>query len=370
MAKCVELLPITEQIWKKVVSLAGIHCVSGLLYSQIKQLPQSLLPPRKLIMQLFAKETHQLNRYRQHIVAAQRFASTLKGKNVEMKVLKGISFSTYYDNPALREFGDCDVFLTNNEDKECMYGANAFETGNSTIKEIGGTVDEGNYKHSLFYLDKLRFENHHYISNFDNTKNGKRIELLLENAICSSPGSKIESTIDGQTKTTDLIRPNVHFNALFLIFHAQHHFISEGINLRMIYDWAVMLRAEQNNIEWERLYEDFDKCKLRMFADALTLICVKHLGLTVTSSYLSKHLQELNETQKHTSLAKGILDDTFSDNIHIIPNEPFRHKVLRILSRYKRFWHYKELLSESIPMMIWNSIAFSSYMKRRITLSE
>lgn len=235
---------------------------------------------------------------------------------------------------------------------------------------MGGTGDFGNYKHSLLNLDKLRFENHHYISNFDNTKNGKRMELLLENAICSKPGFQITSTLDGQTLETDLICPNIHFNALFLIFHAQHHFLSEGINLRMIYDWAVMLRAEQNNIEWQRLYADFDECNLRMFADTLTKICVEHLGLTITSSYLSKHLQELSEVQDHISLTDDILTDIFADNIHIIPNEPFGHKVLRILSKYKRFWHYKDLLSESIPMMIWNTIAFSSYMKRKITLGE
>ena len=40
-----------------------------------------------------------------------------------------------------------------------------------------------------------------------------------------------------------MVRPCVYFNALLLIRHAQGNFIQEGMNLRMIYDWAVLLRA-------------------------------------------------------------------------------------------------------------------------------
>lgn len=114
MDSCLTLLPITEDTWKEVIVLACKHGVSGLLCSQIEKLQQQLLPPRNLIMQLYANKAHQLKRYEWQIRTAQHFASTLKEKGVEMNVLKGISFSTYYDNPALREFGDCDVFLINN----------------------------------------------------------------------------------------------------------------------------------------------------------------------------------------------------------------------------------------------------------------
>lgn len=79
-----------------------------------------------------------------------------------------------------------------------------------------------------------------------------------------------------------MVRPCAYFNALLLIRHAQGNFIQEGMNLRMIYDWAVLLRAEQDNLDWIQLYADFETCGLRIFVDVMTSICVDYLGTELT----------------------------------------------------------------------------------------
>lgn len=357
---CKALLPMSDDCWKELLTMAVRQGVSSLVYSAIERLPRELMPPKEILLYLFGLVEYQKSRYEKQFVTAQKFAAALKSKGVEMKVLKGISFSTYYDHPELRECGDCDCYLTavkkSNQvmERNESAGSSGFDIGNDTIVEIGGKRAFGSYKHSHLYLNHLMFENHHYITDFNGTKKGKKIELLLEKAIDSAPGAPIANS--------DMVRPCAYFNALLLIRHAQGNFIQEGMNLRMIYDWAVLLRAEQDNLDWIQLYADFEACGLRTFVDVMTSICVEYLGTKLTYKDIT-----LCTNKK---LVNEVLFDTLADNIHLVKNEAFCHKMVRILSRYKRFWHYRGLAIESIPMMIWNSFAYSSYMKRDISLKR
>ena len=45
------------------------------------------------------------------------------------------------------------------------------------------------------------------------------------------------------------------------------------------------------------------------------------------------------------------------------------HKTKRIARRFRRMWKFRTLASESYTRMVWNSFAFSSYVKRN-ELSE
>ena len=194
------------------------------------------------------------------------------------------------------------------------------------------------------------FENHHYITDFNGTKIGKKIELLLEKAINSDPGDKIGNT--------EMVRPCAHFNALHLIRHAQGNFILSRMNLRMIYDWAVFLRIEQDNLNWNQLYADYEICHLHKFVDVMTSICVEYMGLKITCNNIT--------LCKDRKLVNKVLKDTLEDRIHMMQDESIGHKSLRILSRFCRMVHYRYLAIESVPTMIWNTFAFSSYMKRQI----
>lgn len=351
------LLPLEASVWNEVIEKAAMHGVSGLVFSVVEQLPKPLMPSREQLLRLFWVSERRKQNYKHQYRTASHFASALKAKGVEMKVLKGISFSTYYDRPELRECGDCDCYLSwidkgSKGTSGSKAGANAFEVGNETILEIGGSGEFGSYKHSHLFLNGLMFENHHYITDFNGTRRGKTLELLLERALDSAPGKRIDET--------DMVCPCAYFNALHLIRHAQGNFISEGLILRMIYDWAMLLRAEQEHLDWHQLYVDLDACGLRQFADVMTTICVEHLGLRITAKEVT--------LCKDKKMVEAVLNDTLGDTIHMKQGESIGHKTLRIMARYGRFWRYSKLAIEPVPVMIWNSLAFSSFMKRDISL--
>ena len=103
---------------------------------------------------------------------ASRFASALAEKGVKCRVLKGMSFAQYYSVPEHRECGDCDVYL-----------GEGWAVGNEVAVSIGGRYEFGTYKHSHLFFDELMIENHRYLTSFNGTKQGKKIERLMEQAI-------------------------------------------------------------------------------------------------------------------------------------------------------------------------------------------
>ena len=246
----------------------------------------------------------------------------------------------YYSVPEHRECGDCDVYL--GED---------WQTGNEVAEKLGGRFETGTYKHSRVQIGNLMVENHKYLTSFNGTKLGKMIERLMERAIEEGD----EKYIDGSS----LICPNDYFNALFLLKHDQGDFISGGLTLRMIYDWAALLKCCGWRLDWKRLYSDLEKCRLREFARLMTSLCVEYLGTEVCPG------MELCDDK---ALVEEVMEDTIAGGIHTKGVETFWKKCIRIARRFARIWHYRSLATESVPRMIWNNFAFSSYMKRKIDL--
>lgn len=293
-----------------------------------------------LLYELFGEALQAEYDYNYKFKTASAFAKALKEKGVECRVLKGLSFATYYEHPEHREFGDCDVYL-----------GSGWAVGNEVAVSLGGRYEFGTYKHSHLFLGKLMIENHRYLTDFNGTRQGKKIERILEKAIAEGNGGYIGDSF--------LIRPNDYFNALFLIRHAHGNFMYGGLTLRMIYDWAAMLKCCGKTLDWGRLYDDLNECRLRNFARLMTSLCVEYLGIDTCPG------MELCEDK---ALVEEVMQDTLLGGIHTKGVETFWKKCIRIARRFARIWHYRSLATESVPRMIWNNFAFSSYMKRRIEM--
>jgi hypothetical protein len=218
------------------------------------------------------------------------------------------------------------------------------EEGDKIVVEIGGKMEEAGYKHSHLYYKGLTIENHNFLTSFDNTKLGIRTERLLQELIKDGCRS-----IDD----TELLNPSADFNALFLIKHAQRHFIREGVCIRHLLDWAFFLRAESENVNWERVITLMKECRILKFAQVFTMLCIEKLGMKV----------DIVGLQGMMSISDDVVADILGE--HTDPfHENFTQKISRILRRFYRMWKFRSLADESYLRLVWNSLAFSSYLKR------
>lgn len=319
--------------WLILYKLSQQHGVVAVVFDKLKNIPKKIAPPKDISLKWMS---HSLSLEEQAICKeniAIEVAEKLSEKNIFFLVLKGMSYASYYPNSHHRESGDIDCFLFGKK-----------EDGDKAVVEIGGRMEEAGYKHSHLYYKGLLIENHRYITSFNNTKLGVKTERLLQELVA------IGYTAMGNTK---LLKPSANFNAIFLVKHAQRHFIQEGIRIRHLLDWALFLKAEAANVDWGSVIPIMEECHILDFARVMTKICRDNIALDIDVAGLNGK----------SDMTNAVLDDMMSEQPNLFKENVFQ-KIWRIIRRFYRVWKFRSLADESYFRIIWNNIVFSSYMRR------
>lgn len=256
------LITSLPNIWS-FYTLSKKQGVVSIIFEAIKNIPKEIVPPKTVTLKWLSNALSIEQQMKIKEAVAVEFAEKLSERGIQTVVLKGLSYASYYPNPYHRESGDLDCYLMGKKDE-----------GDIITVEIGGKMEEAGYKHSHLYYKGLTIENHSYLTSFDNTKLGIRAEQLLQEQISRPIGD------------TKLQNPSADFNALFLIKHAQRHFIKEGIRVRHLLDWAFFLKAESPNVNWDKVIPMMKECKILEFAKVMTRLCIDQLGKTLRNSRL------------------------------------------------------------------------------------
>lgn len=319
--------------WEHIYLIAKKQGVVAIVFEAIKDMPHNIAPPKNTTLRWLSNAISIEEQIKRKGRISIDFADKLSKRGIQTIILKGPVFASYYPNPELRESEDLDCFLM---DKK--------EEGDMIVAEIGGIMKESGYKHSHLYYRGLTIENHQFLTNFDNTQLGIKTELLLQQLI------KEDIHPIGETR---LLSPSADFNAMFMIKHAQHHFIKEGIRVRHLLDWAFFLKTEANNVNWDRIIPLMEECRMLQFARVLTALCVDKLKMTIN----------VNGLMGGGYISEAVLADILGEQPAIF-HENIIQKICRIVRRFYRMWKFRSLADESYYRLVWNSLAFSSYLKR------
>lgn len=334
---------LTSDDWQLLLDLSKKQGVSAVVFDKIQSLPKEVAPPRNILIGWYSQAIYVEQQLRKMFSLSAEYADKMYENGIPVVVLKGLAFGVYYPNPMTRECGDLDCYMMG-KGKE----------GDRITAVIGGKVEDGGYKHAHLHYKGLTIENHYYLTNFNNTRRGVYTERYLQ------------QLIDGghrQLANTHLLSPSADFNAFFLIKHALMHFISEGINLRHLLDWAFFLQNEQGSVDWESLLPEMEKCRTIRFAQVMTEMCVEKFGLEVAV----EAIRIPTDDRRGHSLVQQVLTDVMKGHTSL-HKENFAQKCVRIARRFGRMWRYRTLASENYWLMVWNTFSFSSYLKRKVKL--
>ena len=323
----------TPRDWEFFYALSKRQGVVANIFDAIKATPKEFALPKHITMRWISHALSIEDQMKKKERVAIEFAEELSKRDIQTIVLKGLAYASYYPNPYHRESGDLDCYLLGQK-----------ELGDKVTIEIGGKMEEAGYKHSHLYYKGLTIENHNFLTSFDNTKLGIRTERLLQELI--SQGCRLI----GDTK---LQNPSADFNALFLIKHAQRHFIKEGISIRHLLDWTFFLKAESQNVNWEKVIHVMQECRILEFAKVMTRLCIEQLGMKIDIAELSSPMK----------ISDAVLADILGGQPDLF-HENFMQKIGLIIRRFYRMWKFRSLADESYCRLVWNSLAFSSYLKR------
>lgn len=285
---------LSETEWQSLFKLATRQGVLAIAYDVILQLPNNCHPPRNINLAWALSVEAIEDRYKKQLLGAKYLAEVWNSAGIKTVVMKGIALGQYYPVPEHRECGDFDCYLLNDK----------YEEGNLIAEQHGAKVNREWYKHSQIYFREMMAENHLFLVTTRKGKSTKYLNKILINCLNKElqyfPNSKI-------------LLPTTEFNALFVTYHSFAHFMSEGITLRHLCDWACFIKAEENNIDWGNFYNLCKRFQFDRFVDVSNAIIATYFGIEFqnkaiicSSPYTDKVIQDiLFEDSKIFSGGKG-----------------------------------------------------------------
>ena len=226
--------------WQMLYSFASKQALLGLCFEGIERLgkeyPEELrLNPigRELLMTWMGK-AQQIRRQNMKVnTVASKLFSMLREDGLRCCVLKGQGNALMYSNPYSRTPGDIDVWIDASRERIMEYAQKKFELG-----------DDIRLQHLETSLDGVPVELHFFPCSMNNPIYHTRLQKWFRrNADLQC--SHIVGLPDG---AGDIAIPTTAFNVVYQLTHLYHHFFDEGIGMRQIIDYFLVVNDFSKNV--------------------------------------------------------------------------------------------------------------------------
>ena len=226
--------------WQQLYSFASKQALLGLCFEGIERLgedyPEELKQNpigRELLMTWMGK-AQQIRRQNMKVNAvASKLFSMLREDGMRCCILKGQGNALMYPNPYSRTPGDIDVWIDASRERIMEYAQKKFELG-----------DDIRLQHLETSLDGVPVELHFFPCSMNNSLYHARLQKWFRrNADLQC--SHIVRLPDG---IGEIAIPTTAFNVVYQLTHLYHHFFDEGIGMRQIIDYFLVVNDFSKNV--------------------------------------------------------------------------------------------------------------------------
>ena len=188
---------------------------------------------RELLMTWMGK-AQQIRRQNMKVNAvAGKLFSMLREDGLRCCILKGQGNALMYPNPYSRTPGDIDVWIDASRERIMEYAQKKFELG-----------DDIRLQHLETSLDGVPVELHFFPCSMNNPIYHARLQKWFRrNADLQC--SNVVKLPDG---AGDIAIPTTAFNVVYQLTHLYHHFFDEGIGMRQIIDYFLVVNDFSKNV--------------------------------------------------------------------------------------------------------------------------
>lgn len=302
--------------WQRVYEIANQQGVSAICLDGLQHLDMINAVPLPIKMQWIASAVRQEQIYNAQWEAAVSLSQIWHDAGMCTYVMKGFALANMYPSPMKRYSCDMDCFMVG-EHGWCG------ETANSIVEEAGIRVDRSYYKNSKFCFHGLTVENHRYLLPIKGSKKAKKLEKILR--------SQIETGEAVYIGDSYLQIPSERFNSIYILAHAQEHFLEGGIALKHICDWAMVLKTYADNVDWNEWKYVCQEYGMLSFGYAMSRLANRVCGIDIPF-----------ECTKDDEADRRLLDDTLYRKIE---NRAFRSgmqvRVELVKTMFRNGWKYR-----------------------------
>ena len=231
---------VTGMDWQELYSFASKQALQGLCFEGIERLgeeyPEKLKQNpigRELLMTWMGKAQQIRRQNRKVNTVASKLFSMLREDGLRCCVLKGQGNALMYPNPYSRTPGDIDVWIDASRERIMEYAQNKFEL-----------EDDIRLQHLETSLDGVPIELHFFPCSMNNPiYHARLLKWFRRNTDLQC--SHIVGLPDG---AGDIAIPTTAFNVIYQLTHLYHHFFDEGIGMRQIIDYFLVVNDFSKNV--------------------------------------------------------------------------------------------------------------------------
>ena len=320
-------LDLQDINWNYIYSFAERHSLVGILFSGIERLPKDMLPEIDLLVNWYGQSEHIKSINIKQKQSSQNLFRIAKNQGCDFCIMKGLAISLLYPNPEYRGYGDIDIFIYGN-----------YQIFEKSIKDCGIKIVTGP-KHDEFAFEGVHVELHKYYIN-NSSRVGKTLNQYLNKV------SRIE--LCSRSECGWAI-PNFNFNVVFLLRHMCVHLATEGMTLRNVLDYALLLLKEGEKINWDEVISVLKKTKMDCAFDTMVGVAEKVLDVDFSIYYIGKPVQRLIDR---------VLDEVMNVNLHAESRYPL---FKRIIIKTKRLFSHKWMYDSGLlPDSFWTEVVWGS----------
>lgn len=252
----------TGILWSSLLEKAKKHVVLSLMYDIIMETDIT-----EEQCKYVEKHCRTIVSQNYHLLFLTKYLVGLfQQNNVEVLVLKGVATAEWYPVPELRKSGDVDLLVSKAVDMEKV---------TAILKEAGFRSKEeqhANYHREFVSDEGMSVEVH---TDFTEHFTSKQLNVAMERQVQGG----LETMVREKALGVELPMLSRAYHGYELLLHMLHHFTTSGFGLKLLCDWVVCWRQVWTSEEKEVFRQLTNDSKTTGFAEAVTEVCVKYLGL-------------------------------------------------------------------------------------------
>ena len=231
---------VASMDWQMLYSFASKQALLGLCFDGIERLgeeyPEDLKRNpigRELLMNWMGK-AQQIRRQNIKVNAvAGKLFSMLREDGLRCCVLKGQGNALMYPNPYSRTPGDIDVWIDASRERIMEYAQKKFEL-----------EDDIRLQHLETSLDGVPVELHFFPCSMNNPIYHARLQKWFRR----NADLQCSHIVGLPDEAGDIAIPTTAFNVIYQLTHLYHHFFDEGIGMRQIIDYFLVVNDFSKNV--------------------------------------------------------------------------------------------------------------------------
>ena len=253
----------TEQQWTDLLAIARKQGVIAVCFGGIEKLAREKQPPLRTklhwigLVDLIVKQNEKIT------ALCKTVTEEMKSVGVSSCILKGQGMATYYPTPLYRNSGDIDLWIQLDKPTD-NFEADVKEML-KRITTIGrGEPTNPGPHHAEWSADGVEVELHYRPGEFYNKKIDRKYKQF-----------GLEEFKNNRPTDAGFYIPTTYFNMVQQMEHLQRHLLFEGIGMRQLCDYAILLLSSTEE-ERKRAAKTLRELNLKRPAAALMWV-IKHI---------------------------------------------------------------------------------------------